>query len=163
GLDRLHFNEVIRALRSYSLIKRNAEKQVLSLHRLVQAVIRDRMERQTLQQWTERVEQVLNDAFPEVTFEEWKRCERNLPHALICVNPPLHEMVPPLHVAHLLTKAGTYLRQRGQYADAEPLLVRALTICEQHLGTEHPDTARSLNTLATLYWQQSKYELAEPL
>jgi tetratricopeptide (TPR) repeat protein len=36
-------------------------------------------------------------------------------------------------------------------------------ICEQHLGAEHPDTAKSLNNLALLYWDQGKYEQAKPL
>jgi Tetratricopeptide repeat len=151
NLDQLHFYEVIRALRRYSLIKRNADKQVLSLHRLVQAVIRDGMEKHTMQRWTECVVQVVNDAFPEVTFEEWKRCERYLPHALVSVNAPLHEAVPPSQVSHLLTKAGTYLRERGQYRDAEPLLAGALAILERQLGPEHLDTARCLNNLARLY------------
>src|SRR5262249_31377598 len=97
NLDLLQFNEVVRALRSYSLIKRNTEKQVLSLHRLVQAMIRDGMKRQILQQWAERVVQVLNEAFPQVTFEEWRKCERYLPHALLCVNAPLHAVVSPPH------------------------------------------------------------------
>jgi len=163
SLEPLHFNEVIRALRSYSLIKRNPEKQVVSLHRLVQAVVRDGMDKQTVQRWTECVVQALNDAFPEVTFEEWKRCERYLPHALLSVNDPLYEAVPPLHVSPLLTKAGTYLRERGQYVDAEPLLVRALAICEQLLGAEHPDIVLALNNLAELYQRQGKYEPAEPL
>jgi tetratricopeptide (TPR) repeat protein/DNA-binding XRE family transcriptional regulator len=161
GLDQLDFHEVIRALRSYSLIKRNAEKQILSLHRLVQAVIRDGMDRQTWSQWAKRVVQVLNSAFPEVAFEEWKRCERYLPHVLMCV--PLHETVPLPQASYLLAKAGSYLRERGQYANAEPLLVGVLSIREQHLGAEHPDTVRSLNSLANLYRRQGKYESAEPL
>jgi tetratricopeptide (TPR) repeat protein/transcriptional regulator with XRE-family HTH domain len=163
NLDQLHLNEVIRALRSYSLIKRNTEKQVLSLHRLVQAVIRDGMEKQTFQHWAERVVQVVNDAFPEVTFEAWAQCERYLPHALLCTNAPLHEVVPPLQVSHLLAKVGIYLLERGQYTDAEPLLVRALSLREHHVGAEHPDTARSLHSLATLYLHQGKYEQADPL
>ena len=163
GLDRLHFHEVLKALRSYSLIKRNAEKQVLSLHRLVQAVIKDGMDEQTLQQWGERVVQAVNETFPKVMFEEWKKYERYLPHALIGVNALLQEVVPSPQVSHLLTEAGTYLRERGQYADAEPLLVQALALLEQHSGLEHPDTARSLNNLALLYAWQGKYKQAEPL
>ena len=31
------------------------------------------------------------------------------------------------------------------------------------LGPEHPDTLGSLNNLAVLYWNQGKYEQAEPL
>ena len=38
----------------------------------------------------------------------------------------------------------------GQYAEAEPLYQRALAIWEQQLGTDHPDTATSLNNLAAL-------------
>jgi len=163
GLDLFHFNEVIRALRSYSLIKRYPEKRVLSLHRLVQAVIRDQMDRQTESQWTACVVQALNDAFPEVTFEQWSKCEQLLPHVQLCATWIEGEILSTPEVAHLLHKAGTYLRERGLYSDAEPLLMRALSMREHYLGTEHPDTAMSLNKLANLYWYQGKYEQAEPL
>jgi hypothetical protein len=43
GLDQFHFNETMRALRRYSLVKRDDEKKLLSVHRLVQAVIREKM------------------------------------------------------------------------------------------------------------------------
>ena len=36
------------------------------------------------------------------------------------------------------------------------------SIREQHLESEHPDTARSLNSLAVLYAKQGKYDQAEP-
>jgi CHAT domain-containing protein len=39
----------------------------------------------------------------------------------------------------------------GDYAKAEPLQLRALKISEKVFGPEHPDTARSLSNLATLY------------
>jgi hypothetical protein len=35
----------------------------------------------------------------------------------------------------------------GDYAKAEPLLQRAVRICEKALGPEHPDTASSLENL----------------
>ena len=40
---------------------------------------------------------------------------------------------------------------------------RALAIREQQLGTEHPNTATSLNNLASLYASQGKYVEAEGL
>jgi tetratricopeptide (TPR) repeat protein len=46
---------------------------------------------------------------------------------------------------------------------AEPLLQRALAICIQQLGPEHPLTATCLNNLAGLYQVQGKYEPVEPL
>ncbi len=42
-------------------------------------------------------------------------------------------------------------------------MVVPLTIREKVWGPEHPDTATSLNNLAGLYRDQSKYEQAEPL
>ena len=39
--------------------------------------------------------------------------------------------------ARLLDQAGDYLRERGQYAEAEPLLTKALAIREKILGSEH--------------------------
>src|SRR6266567_2192778 len=58
--------------------------------------------------------------------------------------------------------AGLYYAQ-GNYEQAEPLLKRALAICEQVLGPLHPDTAQSLNNLAGLYYAQGNYLQAEPL
>ena len=40
---------------------------------------------------------------------------------------------------------------------------RALSICEQILGHEHPDTSATLTNLAYLYHLQGHYEQAEPL
>src|SRR5207253_1356676 len=58
--------------------------------------------------------------------------------------------------------AGLYDAQ-GAYEQAEPLTHRALAICEQVLGPQHPDTASSLNNLAALYGAQGNYAQAEPL
>src|SRR5947209_6124486 len=68
-----------------------------------------------------------------------------------------------IEAASLLGWAGMYLFEHGSYAITEPLYRRALAICEQQVGPDHPDTAISLNNLAALYHKQDKYELAEPL
>jgi tetratricopeptide (TPR) repeat protein len=53
--------------------------------------------------------------------------------------------------------------ERGKNDLAEPFLQHALSISEQQLGPEHPETVQSLNNLAALYYKQGKYEQAEPL
>ncbi|MEP6519916.1 tetratricopeptide repeat protein [Microcoleus vaginatus] len=50
----------------------------------------------------------------------------------------------------------------GRYAEAEPFYVRSLSIREQQLGADHPDTASSLNNLALLYRAMGRYPEAEP-
>ena len=51
----------------------------------------------------------------------------------------------------------------GDYAKAEPLLLRALKIYEKALGPDHPNTADSLQSLAALYRNTGDYAKAEPL
>src|SRR5260370_17226488 len=48
-------------------------------------------------------------------------------------------------------------------AKAEPLYHEAPRIRQKVLGSEHPDTATSLNSLALLYWATGEYAKAEPL
>src|SRR5260370_42700226 len=49
----------------------------------------------------------------------------------------------------------------GRFADAEPLLQRALTLPEKIFGPEHPYVARGLQNLAENYRAQGLYENAE--
>ena len=51
----------------------------------------------------------------------------------------------------------------GEYAKAEPLYQGALQIRQKLLGTEHLDTAQSLNNLGGLYEDMDEYAKAEPL
>ena len=62
-----------------------------------------------------------------------------------------------------LTRQAIELYRAGSYAEAIPLAEQALAIRETALGTDHPDTANSLNNLAELYRVQGRYGEAEPL
>ena len=54
-------------------------------------------------------------------------------------------------------------RSQGRYDDAEPLFEEALSIHRRVLGADHPDTAISLNDLASLYRAQGRYVEAAPM
>ncbi len=62
-----------------------------------------------------------------------------------------------------MNQAVIYLKARGLAREAVPFAQRALAIREQALGPNHPDTASSLNNLASLYEHQGEYAKAEPL
>jgi tetratricopeptide (TPR) repeat protein len=161
--DPLLFQRAIAELRAYSLVGRDANEKTLSIHRLVQAVIRDAMDDETRHLWAERAVQVVNEVFPEAEFTAWPQCERYLPHALVCAEQIAQEQIRSLEAARLLDRAGWYLDNRARYTEAEPLCRQALSICEQHLGPEHPLTAQGLHNLAVSYYEQGKYAEAEPL
>jgi tetratricopeptide (TPR) repeat protein len=63
----------------------------------------------------------------------------------------------------LLHQTASYLYERGQYAEAEPLYQRAMEIRRTALGETHPDYATSLNNLAGLYRAMGRHAEAGPL
>ena len=63
----------------------------------------------------------------------------------------------------LLNQQVLQLYQAGKYQEAILIARQLLEICEKVSGPEHPDTATSLNNLATLYESMVDYAKAEPL
>jgi len=161
--DPLALNEALEVLCTFSLTRRHSESKTISMHRLVQAVVKDSLHEQERQHWLTHVIEVLNAAFPEAKPETWGQCQRFVPNVLACV--PLTEgwEVPHLALASLLYKAACYLYDQAHYAEAEPLFQRAWRIWEQALGPDHRQVAYALYGLAILYKKQGKYEEAEPL
>jgi tetratricopeptide (TPR) repeat protein len=158
----LQFDQAIAALLAYSLVGRNADA-TLGIHRLVQAVLQDRLSEEERHIWRERAMLAVNAAFPHVEPETWSRCERMLLQALFVTQSIEQDQVRGEEAGRLLYETASYLRERARYAEAEPLFQRALHIREQQLGSEHPEVASSLNGLGSLYYWQGKFGKAEPL
>jgi tetratricopeptide (TPR) repeat protein len=162
--DPFELNAAIEELHKFSLVKRAPDAKTLTIHRLVQSVLKESMNEQTQHEWAERTVRAVHLAFPDVTdVTAWEQCERYLPHAFVCAKLVEAYSFEFTEASSLLNQTAYYLDSRAQYPLAEPLLQRALAIREQQLGPEHPDTATSLNNLAELYRAQGRYEQAEPL
>jgi tetratricopeptide (TPR) repeat protein len=159
----LQWRETLREGCRYSLLERDADSRTLSLHRLVQEVVREGMGEEQRREWAERVVRVLNAATPEVEFEAWPLCDRLLPHQLACAEYIDEQGSACLEAARLLNQTAEYLGERAQYSAAEPMYRRALAIREREMGDEQPQTATSLNDLAGLLQDQGNYAEAEPL
>jgi len=75
----LKLNRAMEVLRKYSLIRRNSATKTLTIHRLVQTVLKDGMNKRTQHRWAERTVQALNRAFPEnINVSTWPQCKRCL-------------------------------------------------------------------------------------
>jgi tetratricopeptide (TPR) repeat protein len=55
------------------------------------------------------------------------------------------------------------LGYKGEYSEAEPLMVKAVDLQRRVLGEEHPDRLAGMNRLAALYSDEGKYPEAEAL
>jgi len=113
--DPLKVNEAIELLLRYSLIRRIPEVKSLSIHRLVQAVLRDGMSRDTQRLWAERAVRAVNRAFPDVELQTWERCQRCLPHAYICATYIEEYALAFPEAARLFNEAASYLVARAGY------------------------------------------------
>ena len=161
--DPLQFNAALREALKYSLVRRDPNAKTLSIHRMVQDVIKDAMEESQDREWAERTVQAVGGAFPRVEFKNWPLCERLLPQALACAALIEKWGFTFQAASLLLIETGHYLKARARFHEAEALYQRALAFLESAVGPEHLDVATSLNNLAVLYREQAKYEQAEPL
>ena len=93
-LNAMMLGQAVAALQRYSLIKRNAERKMLSVHRLVQSVLQDTMTEQERNRWVEQAVQAVNAVLGNTgtkpssrptTLRAWSHHrERYLPHLRAC-------------------------------------------------------------------------------
>jgi tetratricopeptide (TPR) repeat protein len=163
---------VLKPLIQYSLIHRDRKSKSYDIHRLVQAVLKDGMDDATKREWVGRVVKTVARAFPnvdDISFSEWDRIERLLPHAQACIELIEQWQLDFLESVQLLNFVGRYLRQhsrlselavlyidQGRYDEAETVLLRAVRNEKDTLRREHP-------RLSNLYNLQSDSTNAEVL
>jgi len=164
--DALLLDQAIEALLAYSLVRRDPKGKTLSIHRLVQAVLRDALEKTQQRMWMERAIYMVNVTFP-YTYCAGSRireqCERLLPQALATTQGTEQYQMINEEAGRLLYKTAFYLYDRARYGEAKLLFQQALYVQEQCLGSEHLQVAATLNCLADLYHAQGKYVEAKPL
>ncbi|MFD4613003.1 tetratricopeptide repeat protein, partial [Streptomyces sp. NPDC058440] len=169
--DPVALGEALGVLHAYNMISFTADRQSVSVHRLVQTVLRAHA---TLGSDTyscvpgrAEAEQSVRQALPSPPEgpqpEPYASWERILPHVLA-----LAESTPPnapatAETAHVYDQAAQYLHRQGRDAHAISLRISALAQSEQVLGDTHPDTLASRNNLALAYESAGDLGRAIPL
>lgn len=170
--DPIQFHDVIEALLTYSLIHRLVNRRAFTMHRLVQAVLQDRMNEEKKRLWIYRVIRAVDRAYEAVgsgmiRADEWYTIIQHTmqydPHAQECAKLIKQWKVEETEAFFLLYTAGNSLRERGLYTSAEPLLQQAITIGERFVGQEQLILSNCIASLASLYQQQGKFDQAESL
>lgn len=161
--DPMKLNEAIKLLRNFSLIRRNAESNMLSMHRLVKAMVRATMAPKKCRLWVERAMRAVNAAFTCVENGVWSQDEWLLPHAVGVADLVGSYSLVNEDTCRLLHKTASYLHNHARYPEAKSLYEQALYMSEQTLGPEHLQVATTLFNLANLCADQGKYAEAEPL
>lgn len=155
--DPLKSDRALAALRRYSLAE--VSGAALTVHRMIQAVVRARLDEEGRRRWSTAAVQVVNAAFPYESDDArtWGECARLLPHALTATEQAERHDAAPETTAWLLNQIGLYLSGRAEYGAARAATEHSLAIRERVLEVGHPDVAGSLNNLASLLYKQGDY------
>ena len=154
------FDHCIAILKKYSLI--SAADNLFSIHRLVQAVIQDRLSIEEQKIWAESALKIVNDAFSFNQYDQktWEKCSEISSHAFYVSEHAQKHEASLQETAHLLAALGAYLENRMELAYARSVLERALVIGEKVLGTEHTLVASIVSVLGKVLMDQGDLEEA---
>jgi hypothetical protein len=143
----LKYNKAIAQLTKYSLI--TLQNDNISIHRLVQEVIRDNL-KPNQSEWLNYCVKILN----KLTYFDFSTAEsRNLfltlaPHVDAVTNEINDDYANQEELAKLFSFLAEGYNELADYKQALDWIEKALSIYEKVLGNEHPDTATTYNNIA---------------
>ena len=155
--DEMHIHDVVRALRSFSLVSVTSvgDSLFLQLHPLVQAWCRD-MNSAVSEHYKAMAIQVLTACGRKDSFALNLRI---LPHLLDILDQTQLEQ---LHVNDLMA-FGPVLRQQGHYRKASRLFEAALELMKQSKAPEDLNTFKIMEYMADVYVYEGRWSEAEEL
>jgi tetratricopeptide (TPR) repeat protein len=140
-------NNALADLEKFSLIRRPNEK-IISIHRLVQSVIKDEMNDDDTREYAEMILQLCDSAFPEFSQENRALCRR---YQGQIVRPLFGIELRDKGTAYVMHRVGIFLHEDGMYRDSERLFHDAGIIYTKFFGDEDD------NTLINMLWLGKTY------
>jgi tetratricopeptide (TPR) repeat protein len=161
----LELTKALGTLKAFSLIVPTNGKGDFSFHRLVQLVLRKWLILESLyEEKSVHAMELLDEVYPDATFENWGTCAAYLPHAqsVLSLVSEVHDEGRKKRI-HLQEGIAYYLWSQGYYQEAEKLDALIVEEKKRELGPEHPETLESMTGLAATYHDQAKWAEAEQL
>jgi len=148
--DELNFDDAIAALRQFSLLSFDGTS--LFVHRMVQAVGRDRMGEFKRGEWGETAVNLTLHAFPPNKYmaHKWTEAKQIMPNALAAIDLAIANNLQNTKTAALCHRISYYLKAAGSNHEAKHYCEAGLKIRENLLDPMHPDIAESLNMMGRL-------------
>ena len=145
--DEMKLNDAVAALKRYSLM--TVADDSLSVHRLVQAVARDRLSDVDRKRWAEAAVRLVNDAFPceSDDVRTWDECSVLLPHTLAAAGHAEGLEVAPRETCLLLNGIGCYLLGRAEFGEAVSAYERAINVSVEAFGPDDPYVTATMSNL----------------
>lgn len=163
--DQISFDTAIGDLKAYSFVSEQRGKGAFTAHRLVQLCTRTWVEKQgKTNLWQENALRSVSTACPlTAQFETWPDWEKLMPHVECVLHFGTQDMTASLRQNSILSLLAKYDRKRGRVDLAKSRAERALEICNDIFGCNHPKTLDSMDTLAIIQKARGQLEHAEML
>jgi tetratricopeptide (TPR) repeat protein/transcriptional regulator with XRE-family HTH domain len=161
--DPLQLDEALADLATLSLVRRDPHSRGLSVHRLVQDVVRATLTDDEQRDWAERAVSAIAEALPGSEPYHFSRFLRFVPQAHTAVELVTRQRIRTAEAARLLDRLGTHHQMTGNYAASLRLLRDAWRLRMQRLGRDHLETADTILHLAELALVLGRYQRAETL
>lgn len=156
------FEDDLNMLLSFSLVATDMDGRHFQMHRLVQySTMKWLKLNGDLERFKENYITLIDDNYPESTYENWNACQTLFPHAqaVVACRPTSHNKLEIW--ASVLSKTMVHAYEMGYYETAEEMGRRALEARQTILQPEDPRTLSSISALAVALRMGGKYEDAE--
>ncbi|MCL1937955.1 MAG: tetratricopeptide repeat protein [Candidatus Azobacteroides sp.] len=152
------YDDAIAELTKYSLV--NFKEDNLSIHRLVQEVIRDSLQQEQTK-WRTCCIKILNEQiYSDFSTVESRALFSTLASHILSITDKIGSSESPKEIAILYYFLGFGFDKLVDYSQSLEYYTKALSISEKVLGIEHPDTATTYNNIAEVYYAQGDYDQA---
>jgi Tfp pilus assembly protein PilF len=169
--DPLFLDRSLGTLAQYSLVELSEDsgewspgnRQIISMHRLVAAIARDRLSEDERRVWSSVAARLIANVF---TFDSnnpatWPAAATLLPHGLVAATHTQASGAPVELTCSLLDQAGRFLNRFAQYDQAKVLFDRALTLTRRAYGDESPRVSAIANNLGRVLTRLGQGDLAQ--
>ncbi|MEN8260042.1 MAG: tetratricopeptide repeat protein [Pseudomonadota bacterium] len=165
---RTTLREALATLADFSMVRWDVDAETVTVHRVVQEILRTRQQSLTesaATEWLTLALRILDQAQPSGSPQDvrtWPRWEPLSAHAAFATEEADRRQIGE-PTSRLMNALGQLLNAKALYSEAELLFRRALAIDEQAYGPEHPTVAIRLDNLAALLQATNRPAEAEPL
>jgi transcriptional regulator with XRE-family HTH domain/tetratricopeptide (TPR) repeat protein len=161
--DLVQLDEALADLATLSLVRRDPHSHAITIHRLIQDVVRSTLSSDDQRHWSEFAIRAVAQALPGSEPFYLSRFLRFVPQAGNAVELVTKWEIRTAEAARLLDRVGAHDQLSGNYAASLQHLTGALRLRKELSGRDHLDTAETLLHLAELALVMGRFRRAETL
>ena len=155
--DPILFSRAVRALGRFALVTLDERSVSISMHRLVQALLREEMTEEERENYQRDVHRIMAAAVPDDPDDQgkWEDFRELLPHVAV-KSTGLHKSRDP-DVRDLALRMMRYADQSGNYQSCIALAERFIEEWTEDSGPDSPDVLRAQRHLGNAFRSMGRY------